>query len=107
MGATIAQMHATQDKGISMVTQKQKDAVWDKAKKVRGKDPAMYRQDPYGNVMYKPSHGKASGMGWDVDHIKPQAKGGSDATRNLQALNSSVNRSKGDSLVKKSRHNNK
>jgi len=44
-------------------------------------------------------------MGWEVDHIKPSNKGGSDATINLQALNTSVNRSKGDSLVKKSRHN--
>ena len=43
-------------------------------------------------------------MGWEVDHIKPKARGGSDATRNLQALNTSLNREKGDSLVKKSRH---
>lgn len=60
--------------------------------------------DPYGNVMYKPSYGKSSEMGWDVDHITSKARGGSDATRNLQALNSSVNRSKGDTLQKKSRH---
>jgi CRISPR/Cas system Type II protein with McrA/HNH and RuvC-like nuclease domain len=53
---------------------------------------------PYGNVMYKPSYGKVSQMGWDVDHITPQSKWGSDATRNLQALNASVNRGKGDSL---------
>ena len=87
-----------------MVTKAQKQSVWDKAKKVRGKDPEKYRQDPYGNTMYFDSHGMDSDMGWDVDHIKPKAKGGSDSTRNLQALNSSVNRSKGDSLKKKSRH---
>ena len=28
-----------------------KDAVWKKAKKIRGKDPKKYRQDPYGNEM--------------------------------------------------------
>ncbi len=87
-----------------MVSETQKQNVWDKAKKVRGKDPAKYRQDPYGNTMHYDSHGKGSAMGWDVDHIKPKAKGGSDSTRNLQALNSGVNRSKGDSLKKKSRH---
>ena len=46
-------------------------------------------------------------MGWEVDHIKPKSLGGSDATRNLQALKTEVNREKSDSLVKKSRHNQK
>jgi len=75
-----------------------------KTKKVRGKDPNLYRQDPYGNLMYKPSYGKDSSMGWEVDHIKPKSQGGSDSTKNLQALNTKVNKEKGDSLVKKSRH---
>lgn len=87
-----------------MVSKDQRETVWKNAKKVRGEDPAMYRQDPYGNTMYKPSYGKSSTMGWEVDHIKPASKGGSDATRNLQALNTSVNRGKGDDMRKKSRH---
>lgn len=87
-----------------MATKDQKEKAWDNAKVVRGKDPALYRQDPYGNVMYRPSHGKSSEMGWDVDHIKPVSRGGSHATKNLQALSTSVNRSKGDTLKKKSRH---
>ena len=87
-----------------MATQKQQDKAWEKAKKVRGKNPDEYRQDPYGNAIYKSSYGKSSDMGWDVDHIKPKSKGGSDSTQNLQALNASVNRSKGNSLQKKSRH---
>lgn len=87
-----------------MVSKKQVDNVWNKAKKIRGKDSSLYRQDPYGKTMYKPSRGKSSDMGWDVDHIKPQAKGGSDATQNLQALNSGINRSKGADQRKKSRH---
>ncbi len=87
-----------------MATQRLKNKVWNKAKKIRGKDPAKYRKDPYGNTIYKASHGKSSSMGWDVDHIKPKSRGGSDSVRNLQALSSSVNRSKGHSLKKKSRH---
>ncbi len=87
-----------------MATKNQQDAVWDKAKKVPGKDPEQYRQDPYGNVMNRGAYGKNTNQGWEVDHIKPSAKGGSDVIRNLQALNTAVNRSKGDSLVKKSRH---
>jgi 5-methylcytosine-specific restriction endonuclease McrA len=88
-----------------MATKDQRDKVWDKAKTIRGKDKDLYRQDAYGNTMYKHSQGKASPMGWDVDHIKPASRGGSDHTKNLQALNTSVNRSKGNTLVKKSRHN--
>jgi len=87
-----------------MATKEQREKAWNNAQTVRGKAPDLYRKDSYGNLMYKPSHGKSSTMGWDVDHIKPVSRGGSDATRNLQALNTSVNRSKGDTLVKKSRH---
>lgn len=87
-----------------MASQAVKNKVWSKAKRVRGKDPAKYRRDPYGNIIYKASHGKSSAMGWDVDHIRPKSRGGSNSMRNLQALNSSVNRSKGGSLKKKSRH---
>ncbi len=87
-----------------MVSKDTKDKVWNKSKKVRGKNPDLYREDPYGNTMYKPSHGKGTDMGWDVDHIKPKSRGGSNSTVNLQALNASVNRSKGGTLVKKTRH---
>ena len=87
-----------------MATKKQQDAVWDKAKRISGREPDQYRQDPYGTTMRRSSYGKDSSQGWEVDHIKPSAKGGSDNIRNLQALNTDVNRSKGDSLVKKSRH---
>ena len=39
------------------------DKVWEKVKKIRGKDPKLYKQDSYGNVMYKHSYGKNSPMG--------------------------------------------
>ena len=90
-----------------MATQEEIDKVWDKAKPIRGENPNRYRQDPYGNKIRKDSFGKNSEMGWEIDHIKPSAKGGTDNIRNLQALKTSVNREKGDSLVKKSRHNQK
>ena len=88
-----------------MATQDQIQKSWKSAKTIQGKDPDQYRQDPYGNVMKRSCYGKNSDQGWEVDHIKPTARGGSDATRNLQALNTKVNREKGDSLVKRSRHN--
>ena len=78
--------------------------VFNKAGIIWGKDPSLYRKDPYGNTMYLHSYGKATNMGWQIDHIKPQSKGGSHDIKNLQALNSSLNMSKGNSLKKKSRH---
>jgi 5-methylcytosine-specific restriction endonuclease McrA len=87
-----------------MATDDQKQKAWENATTIRGKNPDLYRKDPYGNVLYKPSYGRSSKMGWDVDHITPASRGGSDKTRNLQALSSTVSRSKGDTLQKKSRH---
>ena len=81
-----------------------KDAVWDKAKPIRGKDPSMYRQDPYRNQMYYPSYGKDTDQGWEIDHIKPKSLGGSDHIRNLQAINTAKNRELGASRRKRSRH---
>jgi 5-methylcytosine-specific restriction endonuclease McrA len=81
-----------------------KDAVFSKAKTISGKNPDLYRQDPYGNMLYKHSYGKDTKCGWNIDHIKPQSRGGSHAINNLQALQSTINKSKGNTLVKKSRH---
>ena len=81
-----------------------KDEVWAKAKPIPGKDPAKFREDAYGNTMSYDQYGQSGDMGWEIDHIKPASRGGSDDIRNLQALNTSENRKKGDSLVKKSRH---
>jgi len=87
-----------------MADKRLRDKAWEKARTVRGRDPDKYRKDPYGNVIYKPSYGRNSGMGWEVDHTRPRAKGGSDSTRNVQALNTKVNRRKRDDMRKKTRH---
>ena len=68
--------------------------AWENAKKVRGQNPNLYRQDPYGNKMFKPSYGKQSEMGWELDHKNPKAKGGSNLQRNHQALQWKTNREK-------------
>ena len=79
-----------------MSYQEKKDEVWDKGQKVRGKDPELYRKDKFGNTMYKPSYGKNSEMGWEIDHSKPQSKGGTDHLNNLQPMNTRANRQKSD-----------
>ena len=88
---------------MSKLSEKAKTLFY-KAKEIKGKDPKIYRQDPYGNCMYLHSFGKRTPMGWEKDHINPQSKGGTSSIRNLQALNWKVNASKGNTLVKKSRH---
>ena len=45
-----------------MAVSDKKDTVWNKAKRIPGKDPTLYRMDPYGNVMYHHSYGKDSEM---------------------------------------------
>jgi len=81
------------------------DKVWDKARKVRGEDPGTVRQDPYDTRISKSQFGGTGSQGWEIDHIKPDTKGGSDQLRNLQAMQAEKNRELGDSTRKRSRHN--
>lgn len=80
---------------MSKFTQDRLEQIWDKGQTIRGKDPNLYRQDKFGNTMYWHSYGKTSEMGWNVDHSKPQAKGGTDHLNNLQPMNSRANFAKG------------
>lgn len=73
-----------------------KEMAWENAHKVRGKNPEVYRKDDYGNLMYWSSYGKQTEMGWEIDHIHPKSKGGTDSQRNLQALQWEENRKKSD-----------
>lgn len=70
------------------------EKAWENARKVRGKNPDVYRKDDYGNLMYKSSYGKQSDMGWEIDHKYPKSKGGTDSPRNLQAVQWEENRKK-------------
>lgn len=79
-----------------MSYQKRKEEVWGKGKKVRGKDASLYRKDDLGNELYYHSYGKNSEMGWEIDHSKPQAKGGTNHLNNLRPLKTIANRKKSD-----------
>jgi 5-methylcytosine-specific restriction endonuclease McrA len=71
-------------------------AVWAKARVVRGLDPAETRLDACGNLITRDQFGKLTATGWEIDHIKPVAKGGRDDLSNLQPWLWEANRKKGD-----------
>ena len=74
---------------------------WRKAKPIRGKNSNLYRKDSFGNTIYKPAYGRDSRMGWQVDHIYPKSKGGSNARRNLQALQTITNKRKSNKIPRR------
>lgn len=81
-----------------------KNAVWKTATIIKGYNPETHRKDAAGNIVYFNSYGKDTKMGWNIDHIKPQTNGGSNALRNLQVLQTSYNKSYGSSQNKPNRH---
>jgi hypothetical protein len=93
--------HSPTVKGESMPTSTQYDhatlsAVWNKGQAVLGNDANVFRKDIYGAWMRWDQYGKTLQYGWEVDHIIPLARRGSEALNNLQPLQWENNRRKGD-----------
>ena len=77
-----------------MATENEKRKIWGKGKFIREKDPNLYRKDYLGNIIYWHSYGLDTDMGWEIDHINPKDKGGSESIRNKQPLQTKANREK-------------
>jgi 5-methylcytosine-specific restriction endonuclease McrA len=84
-----------------MVTKKDVEAAWEKAKPIKGRDPDVWRRDAEGNRIRHASYGTQGEYGWEVDHKHPVSKGGSDDPRNHQALHWEANREKSDKVKKR------
>ncbi len=73
-------------------------AVWRKARIVPGVDPAVRRKDACNAWIEFANYGKTvhDGTGWEIDHVMPVSRGGTDSLSNLQPLQWENNRHKGD-----------
>ncbi|MED6171278.1 hypothetical protein PIB30_039352 [Stylosanthes scabra] len=73
-----------------------KQQCWDKAEKIKGRDPDRWRRDPLGNTVFRKLVGCPGCLCHDYDHILPYSKGGKSTLENCQVLQATVNRSKGN-----------
>ena len=70
------------------------ERVWQKG--IAEPGHPSFRKDICGATIYRGKYGKTEPLGWEIDHIQPVSKGGTDDISNLQPLQWENNRTKGD-----------
>ena len=71
--------------------------VWNKGLVQKGYDPDSARKDACGAWMLRNQYGNTDSIfGWEIDHVLPKTKGGTNDLINLRPMQWQNNRSKGD-----------
>jgi hypothetical protein len=77
-----------------------KELVWENAEVFENYDPKMWRKDPCGACISWREFRKRTKYGWNVDHILPKAKGGTNHIFNLCAMHWENNQNKATDFPK-------
>ena len=83
---------------MSSWSDNQINQVWNKLPVISADKTGEWKKDACSAWVHRDSYGKKGLYGWEIDHIYPEALGGSDDLSNLQVLQWKNNRNKGDSL---------
>ncbi len=70
--------------------------VWQKGIVVDGYSADKFRQDNCGAWIQRDKYGTEENLGWEIDHVYPASKGGTDDLTNLRPMHWKNNRSKAD-----------
>ncbi len=70
--------------------------VWQNGIVVEGYDYNKFRKDSCDAWIQKDKYGLEENLGWEIDHVYPSSKGGTDDLENLRPMHWQNNRSKAD-----------
>lgn len=81
------------------INEKLIDSVWNLGEVIFGVNPSMFRKDYAGAMIMRSAYGRRDiSMGWEIDHLIPRSKGGTDDIDNLMPIQWENNLKKSDNF---------